>query len=59
MKRASYRHAVYWIAENDEPLVLDEDEIASLVSTLLVADIFGVDPKRVGSDVAKKRRSSK
>ena len=55
MRRASYRAAVAWIAENDEAGD-DTVEIAEMISTLLVADIFGVTPERVASDVVRYRR---
>lgn len=55
MKRASYRHAVRWIADNDEPTIRDPEHIAYLVSSLLIADIFDVEPRRVGRDVARRR----
>jgi hypothetical protein len=58
MKRASYRDAVDWIAQNDSA---DEDSevleaVSSLVSTCLVADIFGVNREKVGSDIIKRRQ---
>jgi hypothetical protein len=56
MKRASYREAVQWIACNDNTGSKDdESEIASYVSTLLIADIFAVEPERVARDVMKQR----
>jgi len=56
MKRASYREAVRWIADNDEPSDLEEQAIAHYVTTLLIADIFAVEPEKVAKDVAKQRR---
>jgi hypothetical protein len=55
MKRASYREAVAWIAQNDEPEDGDADNVAGYISTTLVADIFGVDQERVGRDVVRYR----
>ncbi len=55
MKRASYREAVRWIAENDEPNTTDYMDIAQYVSTLLVADLFGKDPYEVGHAIATLR----
>jgi hypothetical protein len=58
MKRASYRAAVDWIARNDsngDPDADDPEVVAYLVTSLLVADIFGVAPERVGADVVRKR----
>ena len=46
---ASYRHAVEWIALNDEPEVLSVDDMEHMISVLLVADIFG----RSSAEVAR------
>ena len=57
--RASYRHAVYWIAVNDNagnPDALHIDAIAGYVSTLLVADLFGKDELIVARDILRLRR---
>ena len=56
MKRASYRVGVYWIAINDEPLDGDPASVAGYISTLLLADLFGVDPQRVAKDVLRQRQ---
>ena len=59
MKRASYREAIQWVADNDgsgDAERLDLEEVSYLVSSLLVADLFGVDPERVGRDVIRKRK---
>jgi len=55
MKRASYRHAVEWIALNDEAAIMDVGDIADGVSTLLIADIFDVPPEKVAKDILKVR----
>lgn len=55
MKRASYREAVRWIAVNDEPTDTDSDSIAGYISTLLIADIFDVEPSKVANDVLRER----
>ena len=51
-----YHNAVHWIADNDNP---GDDEnvedIATYISTMLVADLFDVTPKRVARDVASIR----
>lgn len=54
-KRASYRHGVSWIALNDEPVEMDPQEIASLISVLLLADLFEVEPLKVAQDIVKIR----
>ena len=53
--RASYRHGVRWIAENDEPDSLEADEIEGYVSTLLLADLFGKEPETVAADIVRQR----
>jgi len=55
MKRASYREATRWIALNDSPGDSDDD-VESLITVLLVADIFGVSTERVARDVLRVRR---
>jgi len=58
VKRASYRRAVAWIAENDsagDDNALDPQSVAELVTALLIADLFGVEPAKVGRDVVRYR----
>jgi hypothetical protein len=55
MKRASYREAVAWIADNDEPGDHEVASIAGYISTLLVADLFRLPPVRVAADILRKR----
>lgn len=60
MKRASYRDAIDWVAQMDSPAddgSLDPEEVQGLVSSLLVADIFGVPNEKVGRDVVRRRRA--
>jgi len=59
MKRASYREAINWVAENDsaaDPDSLDPDAVQYLVSAVLVADIFDVPSEKVGRDIVRRRR---
>jgi hypothetical protein len=59
MKRASYRDAVDWVAQNDSPgddNAGDPEICGSLVSAVLVADIFDVTTKKVGEDIAARRK---
>jgi hypothetical protein len=56
VKRASYRDAVDFIAQNDEPYELDEDVVSGLASVVLVASIFGVESERVARDVVRLRK---
>lgn len=55
MKRASYRMGVKWIAREDEPRDRDPETIAGYISTLLLADLFEIDPVRVAADVLRER----
>jgi hypothetical protein len=58
MRRASYREAIDWIAQNDSPADIganDPERVGELVSCVLIASIFGVEPERVGRDVVRCR----
>lgn len=56
MKRASYREAVRWIADNDEDGGSAEvQDVAIYVTVMLIADIFGVDNTKVAADVLRER----
>jgi hypothetical protein len=55
VKRAGYRAGVAWIAVNDEPTDRDAESIAGYVSTLLLADLFEIEPARVAADVLRAR----
>ena len=55
MKRASYREAIKWIADEDEPTIMDPEVISGFISVLLIADIFDVSSKKVAADVLKQR----
>ena len=57
-KRASYRHGVQWIADEDEAGSDDArnmEEVAGYVSTLLLADLFGKPPAEVASEIVRYR----
>lgn len=59
MKRASYRDAIRWIALNDsagDDDALDPVVVSELITSCLVADVFGVSTERVGIDVVRKRK---
>lgn len=59
MKRASYRDAIDWIAQNDSAADDNAGDPAicgSLVSAVLIADIFDVSTRKVGDDIAKRRK---
>lgn len=65
MKRPSYRDAIRWIAENDEPGVYCPGNgsttlqnvlgLSEQVTVALVADIFQLDEKKVASAVYSQR----
>jgi hypothetical protein len=62
MKRASYREAIQWIADNDGSGDLDAlnpTVVSWMVSCILVATIFGVPEERVGKDVVRQRRKDR
>lgn len=53
MKRASYRAAIRWMAENDDTEWLHEPPHHPSVTACIVADLFGVDVERVESDLRR------
>lgn len=56
----TYRTAVEWIARNDSPAdhgARDPARVAELVTSLLVADLFGLPPAVVGRAVVARRRA--
>lgn len=58
-RRPTYRDAVLWVAhEDDAGGGADPETVASYVSTVLVADLFGADPEDVAADVVRERRKA-
>lgn len=53
--RKPYELGVAWIALNDEPLIKNVDEIAEMISVMLLAEIFGKDSLTVALDILKAR----
>jgi hypothetical protein len=53
--RASYRHGVAFIALNDEPTDRCVESVSYYTTSLLLAELFGVEPERVGKDVVRYR----
>lgn len=51
----SYEKAIEWIAENDETAEINPEELQSLISVVMVADLWNKLPFKVANDVAKKR----
>ena len=65
MKRASYREAIRWIADNDDTEFMDKyaelgDAVIESVTVSIVIDIFDVERARVLADLnrALKKRWS-
>lgn len=59
MKRASFREGVAWIALNDSAAdQASVEDIAGWVSTLLLADLFQVEPLRVAKAVQRLRQKA-
>ncbi len=56
MKRAGYRQGIEWIALNDDPLVMDFEDISCQISVCLLADLFGKEAREVGLAVLAFRR---
>lgn len=53
---ASYPRAVEWLAANDETAETNAEVIATLVTTLLVANLWSKESIEVARDVLKARR---
>ena len=59
MRRKTYKTAVQWIADNDEPTLLDDEEVSNLISVQLVAEIYSKDCRIVAIDVVTERIKAK
>lgn len=54
LKRASYRDAIFWIANNDDTEFLnDKDPSTMSVTAALVVDLFGATKERVRADLIR------
>jgi len=53
--RKGYKFGVAWIAANDNADALDWVEVATYISTLLLADLFDKSPNRVTKDIVAYR----
>ena len=51
MRNASYAFGCYWIAQNDETEDLNPETVSHYISTLLLADLFNVEPAKVAQDI--------
>lgn len=59
---ASYRRGVEWIALNDDAGSDDArivEQVRGYISTLLLADLFGKEPREVATDVVRLRMREK
>lgn len=54
--RASYQRAIEWIALNDESGEQDVDVVAGMISTVLVADLWGKPATTVARAVIRLRK---
>lgn len=54
---ASIKEAIRWIADNDESGELDIEVMETLISVLLVADLFGKTPTEIATRVVKVRKA--
>ena len=58
-KVASWRAGIEWIALNDEPTDTNPDTISAYISTMLMADLFGVSVWIVTNDILSVRLAEK
>lgn len=57
-RRPTYGDAVLWLAQNDEVAEHDTDAIDGFVTTLLAADLFGVEPRTLATDILRARHGA-
>lgn len=50
-KYPSYRYAVAWIAQNDEPGDRDPETVGEMTTTMLIADLYGKTNEAVARDI--------
>jgi hypothetical protein len=53
MKRPSYKHAIAWLAHNDDCEWLKDEPSYASVCACLVADLFGKDTAAVTADLRR------
>jgi len=51
------QRAIAWIADNDELTWQDSGSVAGLISVVLVADVWDLDPVDVATRVIRRRRT--
>jgi hypothetical protein len=57
-RQPSYGDAVLWLAANDEVSEHDVDNVAGLTTTLLAADLWGVNPRSLATDIIRARHGA-
>jgi len=60
-KAATYGNAIRWLADNGQYEITEDGNTGQtdgLVTTLLVADLFGADPRSVAIDVVRTSRGA-
>lgn len=57
-RKPAYGDAVLWLAMNDETQEHDQEAIAGFVTTLLAADLFGVEPRTLANDIIRARHGA-
>lgn len=51
--------AVEWIALNDEPEILDEEEIKEQMSVLMASDLYGIPSKELAKKICELRQNDR
>lgn len=59
MKRASYREAIRWMAENDDTEWVEDESPILSVAAVLIADLFDVDEAKVVKDLRRAMAAKK
>ena len=59
MRRASYRQGVAFIAQNDEPTIMSEEDMCAYASVHLLSELFDISTERVARDVVAFRLKEK
>lgn len=54
-RRPTLDEAIRWIADNDETACQDPVEIASLISVVMVSELWGVPTLELAERIAKRR----
>lgn len=57
--RPNYTKAIMWVASNDEPTLIEVEEVKDQISVLLIGDLFDVPNEKVAKDIIKIRLKEK